>query len=53
MVGLIAYNEKITPSKHAKDSDYQEVFLKLIPTIVTSTFDDGGQVFLCVSYPRK
>ena len=38
------YDKKLTPAKATNESGIQDIYLEMFPTIVTSTFDTGGQV---------
>ncbi len=40
----LKYDKKLTPAKATNDSGIQDIYLEMFPTIVTSTFDTGGQV---------
>ena len=40
----LKYDKKLTPAKATNESGIQDIYLEMFPTIVTSTFDTGGQV---------
>ena len=41
----LKYNPKLTPAQVSSgENGIQEVYLDVLPTIVSSTFDSGGQV---------
>ena len=40
----LKYDKKLTPAQVTNDSGIQDIYLEMFPTIVTSTFDTGGQV---------
>ena len=49
----LKYDKKLTPAQVTNDSGIQDIYLEMFPTIVTSTFDTGGQVCTLKSLINK
>ena len=49
----LKYDKKLTPAQVTNDSGIQNIYLEMFPTIVTSTFDTGGQVCTLKSLINK
>ena len=49
----LKYDKKLTPAQVTNDSGIQNIYLEMFPTIVTSTFDIGGQVCTLKSLINK
>ena len=49
----LKYDKKLTPAQFTNVSGIQNIYLEMFPTIVTSTFDTGGQVCMYSEVPNK
>ena len=44
LTSCLNYDQKLSPAKVGNASGIQDVFLEMVPALVTTTFDSGGQV---------